>query len=295
MSLRRCEGCMSCSRHASFVHLPCWGLNGGDGPAHQGVRQKDAARASATVTDFFWTETRTTIEGEEFHHSRTQSRTLAPQVASRTGPMLRIAGALRCVRARIVGWVERSETDRDFRCSQHDGFRKGSTILLSRVLARHCPTPAIIFSTVWSRSQQNHAPPPTNGEHGRKQGNGGTREAAEAINSYGLFQAARVKNPAAFFLIARGTGTWIAQARRRLARLASIVSRTHRATSDPRVRPRAAVPLRARSPVRGRLAGRPAPRDHTHARAPGRAASCDGAFASGPQQSFGSAVPWFRP
>lgn len=63
-------------------------------------------------------------------------------------------------------------------------------------------SPAILFSTVCFRSQQNHAPPPTMTAHGRKQGNGGTLEAAEAINSYGLFEAARVKSPAAFFLSA---------------------------------------------------------------------------------------------
>ena len=48
-------------------------------------------------------------------------------------------------------------------------------------------------------SQQNRTALPTRIRHGRKQGNGGTHEAAEAINSCGLFGAAGVKNPAAFF------------------------------------------------------------------------------------------------
>jgi hypothetical protein len=52
---------------------------------------------------------------------------------------------------------------------------------------------------VWFRSQQNRAPSPTNILHGRKQGNGGTREAAATIDSSGLFEAAWVKSPAAFF------------------------------------------------------------------------------------------------
>lgn len=46
--------------------------------------------------------------------------------------------------------------------------------------------PIIIFPTVCFRSQQNHPPPPTITRHGRKQGNGGTHEAGQTNNSYGL-------------------------------------------------------------------------------------------------------------
>lgn len=79
---------------------------------------------------------------------------------------------------------------------------------LPGALTRHRPKlPAIISSTVCFRSQQNHAPSPTMRKHGRKQGNGGTHEAGQAIDSYGLFEAARVKSPAAFFWLARTRAT----------------------------------------------------------------------------------------
>jgi len=55
------------------------------------------------------------------------------------------------------------------------------------------------FSTVCFRSQQNHMPSPTKTRHGRKQGNGGTHEAAETINSYGLFRSRQGEEPGGFF------------------------------------------------------------------------------------------------
>lgn len=63
------------------------------------------------------------------------------------------------------------------------GFASALPILLSRGLTRHRPESSIIFSTVCFRSQPNHTPSLTITKHGRKQGNGGTHEAGQAISS----------------------------------------------------------------------------------------------------------------
>ena len=68
-----------------------------------------------------------------------------------------------------------------------------------RVARRMSRARAASFSTVCFRSQQNHMPSPTKTRHGRKQGNGGTHEAAETINSYGLFRSRWGEEPGGFF------------------------------------------------------------------------------------------------
>jgi len=69
-----------------------------------------------------------------------------------------------------------------------------------------CPTKGVrvrpITPIVCFRSQQNRPPWPTKTVHGRKQGNGGTLEAAETINSYGLFESRWGEEPGGFFLVA---------------------------------------------------------------------------------------------
>jgi hypothetical protein len=78
-------------------------------------------------------------------------------------------------------------------------------------------------------SQQNRTALPTRIRHGRKQGNGGTHQAAEAINSYGLFEAAGVKTPSGFFLIES------AIAERSWATRSLVPGRVRRDDDDPRL------------------------------------------------------------
>jgi len=73
-----------------------------------------------------------------------------------------------------------------------------------KVTQRISGAKAASFSAVCFRSQQNHAPWPTKTGHGRKQGNGGTLEAAETINSYGLFDSRQDEEPGGFFPSCRG-------------------------------------------------------------------------------------------